>query len=457
MKNWLNKALDTLLFTLPVVVFFTNFPLIRLGENSSMYFEISLPMIWLAVFDLLSLTRVKQIFALCRTHQKICLPILGLLIYLALSCIWSANPLRGFLTAGLVFAIAFALFSIFSVPIPTKQRRCLLVVYLFASSAVSFFCLIQGFLDIFGIQQSLLCLGCHYQTIGFPHSNGFAIEPQFMGNLLIAPCLITLDLIYKQSKTKKRKRKLPLLLCLAFLQILALFVTFSRGAIFAFMLGVIILTIYRALKKLDLRAFCYLGISVFACLSGLLLQGLWAEISPTSEGFLEGISRSINHLSLGTIDFLKSIPENTTIKESTAPQSDFDGYIEESSTIRLSLNEIAIKTWYQNPKNIIVGVGLGGAGQAMHQYSNINEREIVQNEYISLLLELGIAGCTLVLLAGFSIFRYSHKKCPPAIVAIFVAYLFTLLFFSGLTNVWHIYLLAPLLIPILEHQTRMLK
>ncbi len=457
MKKWPNRALNALLLALPVVVFFTNFPLIRLGENSSMYFEISLPMIWLAVFDLLSLTRAKQMLSLCKKHKKVVLPIFAFLVYSALSCIWSANSLRGLLTVGLAGAIIFAVLSYLSNPISDKQKHKLLITYLSVSATVSLFCLAQGFLDVFGIQNNLLCPGCHYQTIGFPHSNGFAIEPQFMGNLLIAPSLIALDLIYK----KKGKRKLPLLLCLAFLQVLALFITFSRGAIFAFVLGIIILTIYRAVKKFNLRAFYYFGISALAFLGGLLLQGFWAELSPTSEDFFGGISRSINQLSLGKIslkkpEVIENIEEKQVVLE-PKEDSDFNGYIEESTTIRLSLNELALRTWQQNPKTILFGVGLGGAGRAIHQYLNTNEREIVQNEYVSLLLELGIVGCILVLFAGFSILRRFSKKLQIVIIAIVIAYLFTLLFFSGITNVWHIYLLTPLLAPILERQARMLK
>lgn len=456
MKRWLNRARLALLYALPAVVFFTNFPLIRLGENSSMYFEISLPMIWLAFFDLLSLIQIREMFSFCKKHFKTVLPILVVLIYLALSCIWSANPLRGILTTGIIWAISFAVLNFLAVPPKTTEKRRLLRIMLASSGAVSLFCLLQGFLDVFDVQNNLLCLGCHYQTIGFPHSNGFAIEPQFMGNLLIAPSLITLDILYKKSRKKTGKRYFPIP-CLAFLQILALFVTFSRGAIFAFGLGIIIMTIYRAVQKFNWRAFCYLGVSALAFLGGLMLQGLWAELSPTNEGFFEGVNRSINHLSLGMIDFTPSAPATEVTPSETAPESNFDGYIEESTTIRLSLNELAIKTWQQNPRTVLFGVGLGGAGRAMHSYLNTNEREIVQNEYLSLLLELGAVGCVLVLLASLTILRLYHKKTQVVVLVIIIAYLFTLLFFSGITNVWHIYLLTPLLALVLERRARVLK
>ena len=361
--------------------------------------------------------------------------------------------MRGTLTAGLVLAIAFAILSFFSYPLYATSRKRILSVLLASSAAISIFCLLQCFLDVFGVEETLLCPGCHYQTIGFPHSNGFAIEPQFMGNLLIAPSLITLDIIYKKLRTKKGKRKLPALLCLAVLQITALFVTFSRGAIFAFVLGVVIMTIYRALKRFSLRTFCYVSISVFAFLFSLLLQGLWAEISPTNENFAQGISRSLNHLSLGVIPLIdfSSEPEPNTVvvTETTEEKSAFDGYIEESTTIRLSLNEAALKTWSQNPRTVFFGVGLGGAGRAMNQYLGTSEKEIVQNEYISLLLELGIVGCALILFAAFVAFRFFGRRLRIVFFAIIFAYLFSLLFFSGITNVWHSYLLTPVLLPIL--------
>ena len=145
MKRWLNRARLALLYALPAVVFFTNFPLIRLGENSSMYFEINLPMIWLAFFDLLNLAQIREMFSFYKKHFKAALPILVVLIYLALSCIWSANPLRGILTTGIIWAIAFAVLNFLAVPPKTTEKRRLLRILLASSGAVSLFCLLQGF------------------------------------------------------------------------------------------------------------------------------------------------------------------------------------------------------------------------------------------------------------------------------------------------------------------------
>ena len=55
MKKWLTKLEQILLFALPVVIFFAYFPVIKLGSDSTMNFELSLPLIWLAIFGVISL------------------------------------------------------------------------------------------------------------------------------------------------------------------------------------------------------------------------------------------------------------------------------------------------------------------------------------------------------------------------------------------------------------------
>ena len=49
----LNKYFKCLLYVLPVVLFFSYEPVISLGANASMNFELSIPLIWLVLFDFL--------------------------------------------------------------------------------------------------------------------------------------------------------------------------------------------------------------------------------------------------------------------------------------------------------------------------------------------------------------------------------------------------------------------
>jgi O-antigen ligase len=109
------------------------------------------------------------------------------------------------------------------------------------------------------------------------------------------------------------------------------------------------------------------------------------------------------------------------------------------------LNEVAIEAWKQNPGRVFFGVGLGGAGVAINrQDGSYSAKEIIQNQYLSILLELGCFGlaATVLTLGGAAIFA-RQKKAGAVFWALFLAYLISLCFFSGLPNVLHIYLLMP--------------
>jgi hypothetical protein len=168
-----------------------------------------------------------------------------------------------------------------------------------------------------------------------------------------------------------------------------------------------------------------------------LIQGIFAEISPTSENFAQGIQRSIHQVSLGKIDIREKVDES-------GDQSSFSGYIEESTDIRMGWSELALNTWKSN--NIWFGVGLGNAGTAMSKYAgNNNKREIIQNEYVNILTELGIVGIIILVASVIYLFRNTKKPQAVIIVSIIVAYWVTLFFFSGFPNVLHLYLLTPVI------------
>ena len=47
----LNKIFKDLVKLLPLVLFFSYYPVISFGANETMNFELSLPLIWLVIFD----------------------------------------------------------------------------------------------------------------------------------------------------------------------------------------------------------------------------------------------------------------------------------------------------------------------------------------------------------------------------------------------------------------------
>lgn len=437
MKRWVNKIENWLLWALPVVVFFSYLPVFYFGMNETMYFELSLPLIWLFIFGVLSLRKMPAIWRSFSPIKRIAW--LALPVYATISIIWSSNKIRGILTAGILWLILFTVLNILSLKLRRDKVEKLLELHMYAGVGVGLFCLLQCFMDVIGVDRAAtgLCAGCTYQTIGFPHPNGFAIEPQFMGNLLILPCTISLLFLYNDIKNRESKSRISLDLVLTIFLMMSLFITFSRGAIYAFMLAVICFLVYACVKLHKFSTLWVLPLIALSFGCGLLVQGWLAALSPTNEGFTQGITRSIEQMSLGKINF----------NEEIVAETNFDGYIEESTDIRLNMNEVAIKTWWN--KNQTVGVGLGGAGVAMHDIEpNLLSREIVQNEYLQVLLELGVIGVVIVLIDAVLVFLGLIKRHLDGFAffgALLIAYLATMGFFSGFPNVLHIYLMTPVL------------
>ena len=557
-NKFLRAVYFALLVALPAVLFFSYHPIISLGANSSMNFELSLPLIWLILFDFISLTNFailfrgyknsdacskvekgsrKRGFAMLfesiktwprgpeRSSRKaIAEPLVFLLfpLYCTLSVFWSANPLRAILTVGILWLVIFAVFAIIRLsPLlepPSRLKIWAIRAFFVSTAVVCLFCFIQSLLDSCGLSRetTLLCAGCTHRSFGFPHPNGFAIEPQFTGNLLLAPTLLVLYLLcqatskipshpnktVQNSKTEHLEpeqttttfphlRKTPVKTALVICAILfstTLFFTFSRGAIYSYALGLAILIIFALRRRIFRPVLIIIPVTTFFLSLGL--QGTFAHFGPTSETFTSAVTKSIHQLSLGIIDLRpqsnsqaseafeqvvnegtgasasdadnqagtgldatrRERPESATASLADAADPVFDGYVAESTNVRLGLSASALATWSQNPRTILFGVGLGGAGIAMHEFdpiSNPSPKEIVQNQPISLLLETGLVGIILLLAALCFSFRPSNHTlwthpALPLLVTLIVAYLVSMQFFAGLPNALHIYLLPPL-------------
>lgn len=523
MPKFLRRLFFGSLYLLPVMLFFSYHPVLKFGENSSMNFELSLALIWLVWFDLVSLCALLALhFTSPRRAQKpskspkssktftalgynfpgisdrrifLC----SLFPFFAtLSIFWSANPLRAALTAGIIWLVFFAVFALlYLAPLlnpPKLIVRHLLLIFFVSSLAVCAVCWLQSFLDLLGVSrdQTLLCLGCTYHSFGFPHPSGFAIEPQFMGNLLLAPTLLALYLLLFRPPARRFFRPTFLLISASIFSA-TLFLTFSRGAIYAYIiaLGVFFLFSFSRRFRPDVRRLAFL-IPILTFVFTLSVQGIFSALGPTDETFLSGVTKSLHQLSLGKLDlrFLAARPDPEptaadSVGDEPATSTDdssaiFEGYVAESTNARLDLNRAAIDTWLSapshpasglriglrclysccpcaaegplTPTSILFGVGLGGAGVAMHENFFItyiaSPKEIVQNQYFSLLLELGLIGLAFALLIAIFLFsrRSPFWRSPalPFLCALVLAYLFTLNFFSGLPNALHIYLLPPL-------------
>ena len=474
--GWLERVFRGMVYGWPVVLFFSYEPLISLGGNESMNFELSLPLLWLVGFDLLCLVKILQKY---RNHifTKVFGSALWWLFpfFVTFSVAWSLNPVRGLLTVGVMWGLIVAIVGIYEFReyLDARFWRVFLRWFLGSSLLMCGVLVLQCVLDLVGAGRdySLICAGCTYSMFGFPHPDGFAIEPQFMGNLLLAPLLVS------GYFGLKNKKYLWLLAALAF----TLFLTFSRGAIYAFGVGMVVMSVWgvaSAEKRREVLKCVGVvwAVIVVAFVAALNTQGLMAELSPTNDTYSSGVAKVLNHLTLGVVDIReesdKNAEDGTAVEErelesvnyeanreepvensvenfenEDAETAAFDGYVAESTDTRLRLSKAAVEVWRQDAATMLFGVGLGGAGQALYENGlSPAPKEIVQNQYASLLLETGIVGVSLFVLVLMLAVRVAMKgRNKVMVISLMVAYAVSLCFFSGLPNALHIYLMPIIL------------
>ena len=269
----LNNIFKFFIYLLPFALLFSYYPVIPFGSDGLMNFELSVPLIWLLVFDIFGICLLfyrdgfRRVFGeIFRNYRWLLFP-----AFLTLSCAWSPNMVRGILTVGILWLIYLAgfLFYSFRNLLDKKFWQRFRKAFFGAGIFICIVLVLQCVLDLSGVSReyTLMCAGCTYKSFGFPHPNGFAIEPQFMGNLLLAPMLIaskeiltvacpagTLRAALAESScpAKHVTAKISLLV---FALATGLFLTFSRGAIYAGVVGLVFLTTFEVVKDLGSGSF----------------------------------------------------------------------------------------------------------------------------------------------------------------------------------------------------------
>ena len=534
----LSKIQQIMLLCLPFCLFFSYHPVIPIFSTSTTNFELSIPLLWLLIFAILSLPENFRLYinslrivikAKSHTnkaphpssHHKTdklyphFLRLFSLIypLFVTINSIGSPNFLRAILTSGVIWCICLSLLTIlqnisqYKTQIGKSFNKNLLI----ASTLASAFCWLQSILDITGIprEATFLCKGCTSTVFGFPHPNGFTIEPQFMANLLLAP--IFLSLFYLLERPKKHLSKLNsdpypasrlghlLRLGLPLFLVATLYLTLSRGAIFSFWVSVFALFIYQIVKLIKQKScrreilfrqpLIFSAVVFLPFFFTLSAQGLFTELGPTSHTFFDGVSTSVSQLSLGRIDLTKVFHKtnennksheshetnethethetheshefnklhlsdlNTDAAASVQKTPQFTSYIEESTNIRLNLNRLALSSWRTSLRRMLTGVGLGAAGLTLYQeFPELGSpKEIIQNEYLAILYEQGICGVimiicvTILFVLTYKLHNKNHEKTSIYGRVLALSFALTLCFFSGLPNALHIYLLTPLL------------
>lgn len=439
------SLLERLWLMAPIMIWFSYLPRISLAEDGTMNYELSLTLIYVVILAIVGLPRVWRYRSELRQLGLVRL-VSAFVGWSGLCVIWSDNRTRGLLT----FAVYVVLYLVFLALVAERRLLCQLLpklvrVAIWATISACLLAITQMVLGTFVItnRHSLgLCAGCVAGQFGFIRPNLLAIEPQFLGSLLLAPLLY---ITYLTLQGKHSYAKQPLLLVL---MLTTLWLTLSRGAIYAYLASLVVMILLVRKRRRQLAVVGLIALSLVVC---LVCQGALASANPRIDSsFTQAVSTSLNHLSMGIIRLpyqRKSPTSPPLISQEHDKQPAYHGYVVESTNVRLSLTKTALAAWRSNQLGQqLFGTGLGSAGIVLaRQTGSRYQKEIVQNEFVEVLLERGLIG--LVLLGGLVVLygRLCSQRRDYLALVILVAYLAQWCFFSGLPNALHIYLVLALL------------
>ncbi len=441
---------EKIILLAPIVVWFSYYPNFHIGRAEGLNLEFSMPLIYVVILATFGLKDIWQNRFSLAKNRAVWLSG-SFVVWNFLSLLWTVNPVRGFLNSGVWLVLWLCLLTLLSLKNLRKITPFLWDIFIGSALIVSVLAILQV---AFGAWFDWgLCAGCLARGFGFVRPSVFAIEPQFLGSLLLAPIIILFRDVLGGSSSWKKRVALVIIL-------MALYLTLSRGALLALFLAlaVLIVVIWRryeaSLQRLLSATIVLLVISFGA---GMLWHGIFTQLNPrVNDGFYEAVAKSVNQLSLGKLS-LPKLSQGDVQPVNQAPLTPepsqkalFDGYVERSTNERMTLNQLAIAVWSRDLWTMLAGVGAGGAGRALYQshQSTGSEFEIIQNEYLSILLEIGVVGLVLfiALLAGL----FCVARRTSWLWAIIVGFIVQWNFFSGLPNVIHIYLLIAVMVAVLQ-------
>lgn len=437
----------------PIFLCFSYIPGLNFGGMSGFNAKVSLGEMFIMLFTigfLVFLFTYQREYVLNRlkVHTKLILLPTLYIFYELITLPFGANLIRGIFEAGVLICFFLIFFwGVIALPnTPASQKTVKFMVYVtLALSILTISEVVSGAFSDLG-----LCRGCVSAGFGFARPSVFAIEPQFLGSLLIIPVLY---LVYIFSKNKSNRYEMISL----FLSLIALFCTLSRGAVYATILGMLVLFISLKfegfLKVLSVCIVCFLfsvALDMFAVainnnIDSNPLNTPATIVSQYSLGLIE-LPRFINDLDLISSEEETSTENVNEQLEQALITPAFDRYVEQSTDERNTSTSNALTVWRSSAKNVLFGVGIGSAGQAVVNAGlNNSPYEIIQNQYISTLLELGLVGLAMFLSMIVALYFMFIRRRQYLYMSILTAFLIQWWFFSGLPNALHIYFALPLL------------
>lgn len=418
-----------------VGLFFSYRPTFSFGTVSGTNLEISATQFAIGAFILACAPLLWR--ARAQLYHTLSLRILsGLALLSTISLLYTPNLTRGVLFTTLLWVITVAWAAIIvSVPILKRYFAPLRLVGFWVVTITAVFAWFQVYAEAMGASTTFTLLPEAYLSgvFGFARPTAFALEPQFLGSLLVAPLLYTAYL--EMTRQQTRFSRIVLLLSAS-----ALLATISRGAYLATAIGFLLLFAFYAKANIA-ASFKLISILSATALVTIGLLGFAAHLNQRdSISGEQAILKSVSQLSLGTIS-IDSAPvlQQPSVAQPALPTS---GYVASSTDSRLSMAETALKLWSSTPGTVLFGVGSGGFGTSLHQAdSTYPKNSVVNNHYLETLVELGLVGLAVFIGVIGSVLLLLIRDRAWLAVAIITAVTLQWLFFSGSINVLHIWVL----------------
>lgn len=432
-----NTAVLLLIFTLAALVF-SHHPLIPLGTISGVHIELSLIYFLALCSTFISLPLIWRQRSII-LDNTLCLTLVTLVIYTAISILWTSNPIRGLITAGFfLLMVGFALTISLRYKEFLRYKEIAIKTLVITYTLALLWAAWQILGDLLAVDPAYTLLPAMYEgnVFGVARPTGFALEPQFLASLLLIPLAFEL----RQLLSGKQHRFSYLNL---FVISVIFFLTLSRGAFVGLVVVLALLLLTR--RHSFARYVKSLSPIIAGFFTMLLLIFFGATIRQDNISGYDGLKRTVSHISLGIINLPEhSASKNTTIQTTTKkPSANPDGYIKASTDSRLSMSQEAIRIWTKNPENFIYGIGIGGFGTSL---TPPRPSAIVNNYYLELLAETGVIGfglfATFLTSLGITLIRLKSWLLLAIVAGLFTQ----ALFFSGNANIIHIWALIGIAI-----------
>lgn len=406
------KARQNLLEIVYLLFFFLPFEWTPTVDLAGFTFKINhLIGIILIVFWLAKVIKLRKVAPNPYLAYYLCL--IGAILVSVSSAVFAGKAVIGF--ALVVFAVALAVIIYDLVKTNQDLEKINRYIY-FSAWVVVIFAIWQFLGDFIGLPHFLTGLreGYTKATFGFPRVQAFSREPLYLGSFLFIPLGLISGKILKGGSNFSDK-------LLLFLLVTIMFLTLSRGAILGLAVAVFVLLCIFPRRLINLRNMSYV-LSAMLVTAGIIFAGLSLYGG-------DKVERFVDHL---------------TIKDISNGESTVSRLLNYRSAIEISQSAPYF------------GVGIGNYGGATANYDPLDQRvnNIVNNEYLEMLVETGYVGLlALIALIVFAIARSvivirksksQEKFVLGALTATFVGMMFQYNFFSTLSII-HIWAMFALL------------